>query len=162
MRSRKRISYREPKDEEGEGSEDDEELVQPEPSKPDIRKAIKPHPHYPLFKMVLNTMHDETAILTDQPRLSELAAVCSEVLEREKRPDPVVFINTLVGHDDRKNQNVTPTSFVIRDAPTPPSTPLMAKQQPFIRPYSGAIYAPIPTQPHHKPYAYSGYFAPNV
>ena len=161
-RGRKRVNYREARGYAGEEGEESSGTEGSEGSQSDAvlpSKSGKSYVHSPLFKMVLSTMHGDLVVPTDHPKLFELAAVCTELYERESKQDSIVFINTLL--EERRAANVTPTTFVPRDILTPPGTPIVTK--PYIRPYAGAVYAPVPMQPHKKPLsAYPAYFTPSV
>lgn len=158
--AKRKVNYREAEqyEEESASSDSDDEEATPKKS-----REVKPVPkskHAPLFQMVLHSMHGDLEVPADQPSLRDLAAICTELLDMEHRnikPDPIMFLDPFEA--DRYANNVTPApSPVLRDVPTPPSTPLSYK--PHVRPYSGAIFAPVPLTtriPNYSQMQYSGY-----
>lgn len=158
VRARRSVNYREPKDISDEEEEDEEEgddegtdYRNKESSRSSTKLHSRPHKvtvserHAALFKMVLGVMHGDMIISADQPKLLDLATVCSEVYEMEfaqrqqrplnQRPQGKLDLPTGTPIDyelDRAENNRTPgpIEFIKRDVPSPPGTPLAFKVQP--------------------------------
>lgn len=85
--------------------------------------------HQPLFKMVLDIMHGDVSVPSDQPKLWDLAAVCTEIIELEKQEYHQMQLRS---EQDRQysSKSPLPPIFIRRDAPSPPNTPISLKSLP--------------------------------
>lgn len=117
--------------------------------------------HQPLFKMVLDLMHGDATMTADQPKLFDLAVICSEILELERKEAQVQLKARLEQERSEANRTPIPPIFVRRDVPSPPNTPVNLKghhnsSAPFIH-HQFIMTTPSNYYTNHPPYGY-GHF----
>lgn len=112
--------------------------------------------HMPLFKMVMSTMHGDLVISKDHPTLRDLALICTELLQHEREASVVVKTDPAeIVERERQMFNHTPVgqygSPVLRDIPTPPTTPTMSKPTNYHlpTPHLGSVFSPMPISTAH-------------
>lgn len=127
-RPRRMVNYREKSDEILESEDVSESESENENENEQMDES--PEMHMALFKMVLGTMHGDLVISAEQPKLNELAAVCSGMYEMEsnlKMTDGSMLTPTFYEQNRTENNRTPAPHFIQRDVPSPPGTPLILK-----------------------------------
>lgn len=157
VRKKKRVDYREQREEDYENDEEYVEYEEEEEgsdvndgerdahtktnwsspicSPANVHDEKEKHkPHQALFRLILSFSNGGLEVPIDQPKLTELAAVCAEVMEMDSKPVIHPTIMTMMtdrsaceGFDQRADHNRTPPELMRRDMFSPPATPLTLK-----------------------------------